>query len=78
VNVGEPEARIRKFLTQMTLEFPVLLDPEMAATRSWQARILPASFLVGRGGRIRYSLVGELDWADARVVQTVSALIGAK
>jgi peroxiredoxin len=78
VNVGEPEARIRKFLAQVTLDFPVLLDPEMSVTRSWQARILPASFLVGRDGRVRYSLVGELDWADEHAVKTVSGLIGAK
>lgn len=78
VNVGEPEARIRKFLTLMTLDFPVLLDPEMSVARGWQARILPASFLVGRDGRIRYNLVGELDWSNERVVKTVRELIGAK
>lgn len=78
VNVGEPEARIRKFLASMALDFPVLLDPEMSVTRNWQTRILPASYLVGRDGRIRYSLVGELDWSSERVVKTVNELIGAK
>jgi peroxiredoxin len=78
VNVGEPEARIRRFLAQIKLDFPVLLDPDLSVTKSWQARILPASFLVGRDGRIRYSLVGELDWADEHAVKTVSDLIGAK
>jgi len=78
VNVGEPEARIRRFLAQIKLDLPVLLDPDLSVTRGWKARILPASFLVGRDGRIRYSLVGELDWADEHAVKTVSGLISAK
>ena len=78
VNIGEPEARIRKFLSRMTLDLPVLLDPGMSVTRSWQARILPASYLIGRDGRIRYGVVGELDWSNERVVKAVSELIGAK
>ncbi|HSN42091.1 MAG TPA: hypothetical protein VLT92_18085, partial [Burkholderiales bacterium] len=69
---------IRRFLAQTKLDFPVLLDPEMSVARSWRAGILPASFLFGRDGRVHYSLVGELDWSDERVVKTVSGLIGAK
>ena len=78
VNLGEPESRIRKFLTQMRLGIPVLLDPEMQAAKAWNARILPASFVVGRDGRIRYRVVGELDWSSDRVVATITDLIAAK
>jgi hypothetical protein len=47
VNLDEPEARIRTFLSRMKVDFTVLLDPGRNAARSWNARILPASFLVG-------------------------------
>ena len=75
VNLDEPEARIRRFLTQMKVDFTVLLDPEGKAARAWEARVLPASFVIGPDGRIRYSLVGDLDWGDDRVVSRITELL---
>jgi len=74
VNLDEPEARIRTFLSRMKVDFTVLLDPGRAAAKSWNARILPASYLVGPDGRIRYSVVGELDWGHERVVGRITEL----
>jgi len=75
VNLDEPESRIRKFLSQVAVDFRVLLDPGKKAASTWQARILPASFVVGPDGRVRYSVVGELDWSHERVVSRISALL---
>jgi peroxiredoxin len=75
VNVDEPESRVSKFLEQLPLDFPVLMDPGKRATNAWKARILPASFLIARDGRVRYTITGELDWANERVVKLVSELL---
>ncbi|MGH8701710.1 MAG: TlpA family protein disulfide reductase [Burkholderiales bacterium] len=75
VNLDEPEARVRKFLSQMKVDFTVLLDPEKKAAKAWDARILPVSFVIGPDGRIHYSLVGDLDWGDDRVVSRISELL---
>ena len=76
VNLDEPESRIRKFLLQMKkLDFPILLDPERNVARAWGARILPASYIIGPDGRIRYSLVGELDWGHDIVVSRIAELL---
>jgi peroxiredoxin len=77
VNLDEPEARIRTFLSQMKVDFTVLLDPGKKAASAWGARILPASFVIGPDGRIRYSVVGELDWSHDPVVSRISALLPA-
>ncbi len=77
VNLDEPESRIRKFLSQMKVDFTILLDPERKAARVWDARILPASFVIGPDGRIRYNLVGELDWDHHQVVNRISELLPA-
>jgi thiol-disulfide isomerase/thioredoxin len=77
VNADEPEARIRSFLSRTALDFTILLDPEMRAARAWNARILPASFVIDRNGRVRYSSRGELDWASPGVVSAIKALIAA-
>jgi peroxiredoxin len=78
VNVDEPEARVRAFLEKMPLQFTVLLDPGKQVTKTWNARILPASYLIGRDGRVRYSAIGDIDWSDERVVKRVGELLGGR
>lgn len=78
VNLDEPESRIRKFLDEMKLDLTVLVDREKKAARAWAARILPASYVVGADGRIRYSLVGEINWDHEHVVARISELLPAK
>ena len=75
VNLDEPESRIRKFLSGMKLDFTILLDPGRKAAKAWNARILPASFIIGPDGRIRYSLVGEINWDNEHVVARISELL---
>lgn len=78
VNMDEPESRVRKFLEQMPLGFPVLTDPGRAATRAWNVRLLPASFVIGPDGRVRYMASGELDWNDDAVAGRIGALLPAR
>ncbi len=78
VNVDEPEQRIRAFLKRVPLGFTVLADPGMRVTRAWNARVLPASFLIGRDGRIRYSARGDLDWSSDAVARLVGDLLEAR
>jgi thiol-disulfide isomerase/thioredoxin len=75
VNVDEPEARVRQFLKTTGLELPILLDPNKKVTRDWGARILPVTYIVDRDGRVRYRLVGDLDWSSDTVVGVISQLL---
>jgi len=75
VNVGEGAPAARGFGEKMSLGFPLLLDRDTSTTRAWSARVLPASFVVGPDGRIRYSHFGAIDWASAEVRATIQRLI---
>lgn len=75
VNVGEGARAARGFGEKMSLGFPLLLDGDTRATRAWGARVLPASFVVGPDGRIRYSLFGAIDWASADARAAIEGLI---
>ena len=75
VNVDEPESRVRHFLTETRLNLPVLIDRNKNATRAWGVRVMPSSFIVGPDGRIRYRVVGEIDWNSDNVVEAVSRLM---
>ena len=75
VNLAEPLSRIEKYLESMPLGFPLLRDRDSAASKAWKARMLPASYLVGRDGRIRYFSYGELDWSSEAARSKVSELL---
>jgi len=75
VNLGETEPRIRRFMEQVRLDFPVLLDRDSAVTKAWRARVLPASFLVGPDGRVRYAVIGEYDWTQEAARQAILSLM---
>ena len=77
VNYGESASRVKEFLARERLELTVLLDPGQQAARAWRVRVLPGSFLVGRDGRVRFSVIGELDWASDEAVKVVSGLLGS-
>ncbi len=75
VNVGESEARIGEFLQKLPLDFVILRDHSSAAMKAWGVRGLPASFIVGRDGRVRFSRIGELNWDDDKLAATVERLL---
>jgi thiol-disulfide isomerase/thioredoxin len=75
VNLAEPDERVRAFLAKVPVGFPVLMDREAAAARAWKARMLPATFIVGADGRVRYSYVGELDWSREPVRKQIADLL---
>jgi len=75
VNLAEPVARIERFLETVPVSFPLLLDRDTTTAKAWKARILPASYLVGRDGRIRYVHYGDLDWSSQAVRGKVAALL---
>ena len=76
VNLAEPLSRIEKFAAAVPVGFPLLRDRDGEVSKAWKAKLLPASFLIGRDGRIRYVAYGELDWSSdavrARVVELLN------
>jgi thiol-disulfide isomerase/thioredoxin len=75
VNVGEGARVARAFGQKLELGFPLLLDRDTQAAKRWGARVLPASYLVGPDGTIRYSYFGELDWTSEAVRKRIEALL---
>jgi peroxiredoxin len=78
VNVGESASAARAFAETMPLGFALLLDPDTNVSRAWGARALPATYIVGADGRIRYSYFGALDWSSPAVRRTIEALLPAR
>ena len=75
VNLAEPLSRIEKFAATVPVGFPLLRDRDGMVSKAWKAKLLPASFLIGRDGRIRYVVYGELDWSSDAVRARVAELL---
>jgi peroxiredoxin len=75
INVGEGARVARGFGDKMSLQFPLLLDRDTKTSKAWGARILPASFVLGPDGRIRYSYLGAIDWTAEPVKSALEGLL---
>ncbi len=78
VNVDEPEARVRRYVDEVRLDLPIVLDPGKRVTSQWGVKVLPSTFLVGPDGRVRYRLVGDIDWNSERAVGVIDRLLAGK
>ena len=81
VHVGESEQKVDRFFSETQLRpdvLKVLYDRDSSAAKRWNARILPASYVVKPDGRIAWATLGEVDWAAADVVQAVGRLLPAE
>ena len=57
-------ARVKAFMSELTLSFPALLDPQGDVVRAYRLRGLPMSFLIDRTGVIRAAEIGFRDWGS--------------
>ena len=57
------------------LHFPLLVDRDSRATKAWDVRELPTSFLIGPGGEIAFTHAGEMDWTSAGARRRVETLL---
>jgi thiol-disulfide isomerase/thioredoxin len=75
VNLAEPRSRIEKFLQHLPSGFAVLLDRDTQAAKDWDARVLPATYLVDPTGRVRHRHFGAQDWSAAPARAMVRELL---
>lgn len=78
VDVGELDARVRNFLKTRPVSFPVLLDRDRAATRTWQVKALPSSFIFDADLVPVLFAERDIDWDDPAVTATLDEVIGAQ
>ena len=77
VNLAESENKVGDFLRRYSLDFITVLDRNSAARRDWNVKVLPTSFVIAPDGSIRYSVVGDLNWADDSATRSLLRLMPA-
>ncbi|MFO1351208.1 MAG: TlpA disulfide reductase family protein [Gammaproteobacteria bacterium] len=76
INLGEEAADITQFIGKYPIEFPLLLDAEMAQQAAWGLKGLPTTFVVDPNGRIAYTVLGDKNWDDPEILKQIRALQG--
>jgi peroxiredoxin len=68
VNLREPEAKVREYLTQQKIDVPVLMDRTGSVATDYRASSIPPTVVVGRDGKVVRVLVGLHDEEDLKDV----------
>lgn len=58
VNVDRDPALARRFLSQVTIDLPIVMDPESAALGLYEVLSMPTMFLVDRNGTVKFRKTG--------------------
>lgn len=76
VNMAEEKASIQSFIkTRVAIDFPILMDSDGTALKSWRVFAFPTSYLIDKAGNIRYSLFGSIEWDTKRTTDIINKLI---
>ncbi len=57
-------AKVRAFVRELGITFPILLDPDLSVGKLYRVRGLPTSFVLDRDGIVRFREIGFRNWMD--------------
>jgi thiol-disulfide isomerase/thioredoxin len=75
VDFGEGAPRIKDFLGKLPVRFTVLLDRDLSVANAWKVKVLPTTLVLDPEQRIRYSVVGDLEWDSPTVESAIRRLL---
>jgi peroxiredoxin len=74
INMGERREEIESFAKQYALNFPLLVDPEMAVATAWSVKGLPTTYILDPTGTIVLWAIGDLNWDEPSVLRQLQNL----
>jgi len=78
INIGEEPKTVTKFLSELDLDIPVLLDQESQVASRWRIDNLPATYVVDPDGRFAYRVLGARQWDDPVLLVPIRSLTKEK
>ena len=75
INLAEPVERVKAYVTEMRLTFPVVIDSSGELARTYGVRFTPTHFLVDRWGIVRAGGSGSRDWNGPAPHAAIQALL---
>ncbi len=78
IGVGETQNSIRRFLRDVPVSFPLLLDSDSKVMAAWSVQTLPTTFVVDPKGDVIFMELGKRKWDAPFVLEQIRALKKAK
>jgi len=75
VNMAEAKPDVQKFIDEVPVDFPVLLDSDGAILSQWKVFAAPANFILDKKGNIIFTLYGGIEWDSDDMVKKLTALV---
>jgi len=75
INFSEKNKTIHKFMKEVDVEFPVLLDEEGKQAVKWKVVTLPSTFVIGPDGKIHYGVNAAIHWDNPGVITELKKLL---
>jgi peroxiredoxin len=75
VDRGAPRPLIDPYVARLALTFPILLDPDLDASRAWRVTSLPATFVVRPGGEAVGLAFGAREWSSAEMQRLLARFL---
>jgi thiol-disulfide isomerase/thioredoxin len=78
VNHRETNAALSRFVEASSLSLPVLRDRDGAAALAFGVRVFPGTVLIGRDGRARFTVIGEVEWNGSEARSWIEPVLSAR
>jgi len=75
VNFCEPISKIRQFQALHRARFTMVVDKTGESFKQWTKGVLPTTVLIGRNGRARWRIIGELDTKNPKFAKVLEQLL---
>ncbi len=75
VDVGDSEVKVKRYVKEHNLTFPVLLDWSQAIAGDFAIIGFPTTFIIDQNGVIRAVVVGERNWEETQNSKLISDLL---
>jgi len=72
------QEQIEAFAQELTLTYPILLDPDGKVRNQYEVAALPMSYLIGRDGKISGRVMGSKAWESQKSFALIDYLLHQK
>jgi peroxiredoxin len=74
VNYADSPEKVREFMQKVSVQFPVLIDPNGKEAHRWNVFGFPSTFVIGKDGKIQYGVNAAIEWDTPEVINALKAL----
>jgi len=75
VNFKERDAKVAQFAKAAALTLPMPMDRDGAMAARWGVKVFPSSIVIGRDGKAKLRVTGEVDWTGREAARWIEPLV---